>query len=152
LYHLRWQIETTFSELKVVQGLEGGWRSRTPEGVAYEVAGHVLLYLFVRWLMVEAAQRDGLDPLELSFRHALEELKEMRPALVTAAAGRAQQVLLPRLLERLAGHHVPYRPGRRYRRPKDCRRAAAGQTKQPPGNTATSRKPNRTSERSKHAA
>jgi hypothetical protein len=154
LYHLRWQVETTFCELKVVQGLEGGLRSRTPEGVAYEVAGHVLLYLLVRWLMVEAAQRDGRDPLELSFRHALEELTDLRQALVTAAEGRAQQVLLPRLLERVARHRVPYRPGRRSPRPKDRRRAAAaGQTKRPPGKTAhATGKPNRARKRIKHAA
>src|SRR5262249_14827916 len=30
LYHRRWEIETTFRELKVVQGLEGSIRSRTP--------------------------------------------------------------------------------------------------------------------------
>lgn len=43
LYHRRWEIETTFHELKVRQGMEGGLRSLTPAGIAYEVAGHVLL-------------------------------------------------------------------------------------------------------------
>ena len=63
--------ETTFHELKAIQGL---LRSRTPESIRYEVAGHVVLFLLVCWLMVEAAQRaaaDG-DPLGLSFKHALE--------------------------------------------------------------------------------
>jgi Transposase DDE domain len=119
LYHRRWEIETTFRELKVTQGMEGTLRSRTPEGVAYEVAGHVLLYLLVRWLMVEAAEKAGTDPLRLSFRGALRELLDMAPLLVTSSLKHVTQVLLPRLLERIAGHPVPFRPGRHYARPHD---------------------------------
>ncbi len=120
LYHRRWEIETTFRELKVTQGMEGSLRGRTPETIHYEIAGHVLLYLLVRWLMVEAAVEHGVDdPLRLSFKGSLEELKDMRQTLVTATAKRVQDVLLPRLLERLAEHLVPLRPGRHYPRPKD---------------------------------
>ena len=36
---LRWEVETTYGELKVRQRLEGGLRSRTAEGIDYEVAG-----------------------------------------------------------------------------------------------------------------
>lgn len=69
LYHRRWEIETSFLELKVTQGLEGGVRSRTEAGVRYEVAGHLLLYQLLRWLLVEAAAQAGIaDPLRLSYR------------------------------------------------------------------------------------
>jgi hypothetical protein len=120
LYHRRWEIETTFRELKVTQGLQGQLRCRSPEGVRYEVAGHVLLYLLVRWLMVEAAEQAGLDdPLRLSFKAALEELADMRASLVLADAQHVRRVLLPRLLERIASHRVPHRPGRHYARPRD---------------------------------
>src|SRR5262249_26974770 len=51
LYNIRWEIEIIYRELKVEQGLEGGLRSRTAEGIHYEVAGHVLYYLLVRWLL-----------------------------------------------------------------------------------------------------
>jgi hypothetical protein len=119
LYHRRWEIETTFFELKVTQGLEGSLRSRRPHGVYYEIAGHVLLYTLVRWLMVEAAVAASLDPLRLSFKAALEELCEMRYALLTATPQRVRQVLLPRLLERIASHVVPLRPGRHFPRPYD---------------------------------
>jgi hypothetical protein len=121
LYHRRWEIETTFRELKVTQGLEGGLRSRTPKGVYYEIAGHVLLYLLTRWLMVEAAVAAGLDPLRLSFTAALEELNHMRQVLITATPHRVQYVLLPRLLERMAQHLVPLRPGRHFPRPHDTK-------------------------------
>jgi len=39
LYHRRWEIETTYFELKEVQGLERSLRGRTPETIQFEVAG-----------------------------------------------------------------------------------------------------------------
>jgi hypothetical protein len=129
LYHRRWEIETSFFELKVTQGMESGLRSRTHQGIYYEIAGHVLLYLLVRWLMVEAAIVAGLDPLRLSFKGALEELQDMRAALLIAAPQRVQNVLLPRLLERIARHQVPSRPGRHYPRPHDTKTKNCGRGK-----------------------
>src|SRR5262249_40429063 len=67
LYSRRWEIETTFRELKVTQGMEEGLRSRTPASLQFEVAGHIVLYLLVRWLMTEAAVQHGIEPLRLSF-------------------------------------------------------------------------------------
>jgi hypothetical protein len=119
LYHRRWEIETTFRELKVTQAMEGHLRGRQPESVYYEIAGHVVLYLLVRWLIVEAAVAAGVDPLRVSFKAALEELQDMRPALITASVNRLRDVLLPRLLMRIAQHLVPLRPGRHYPRPHD---------------------------------
>jgi hypothetical protein len=121
LYHQRWQIETTFFELKVRQGMEGRLRGRTPQTVAYEVAGHVVLYLLIRWLMVEAALEHGENPLALSFLNALREMDNMRPALLIADRRRVRHVLLPRLLQRIAANRVPKRPGRHYPRPGDTK-------------------------------
>jgi hypothetical protein len=129
LYHRRWEIETSFLELKVTQGLEGSLRSRTPHGIYYEIAGHVLLYLLVRWLMVEAAVPAGLDPLRLSFKAALEELIDIRAALIIATPQRVRNVLLPRLLERIAQHQVPSRPGRHFPRPHDTKTKNCGRGK-----------------------
>jgi hypothetical protein len=127
LYHRRWEIETTFRELKVTQGLQKSLRSRSPEGIRFEVAGHVLLYLLTRWLMVEAALKAGIeDPLRLSFKAALEELADMRETLVHASPEHVQCVLLPRLLERIASHQVPLRPGRHFPRPRDTKPKAKG--------------------------
>lgn len=117
LCHRRREIETTYRELKVEQGMNGNLRSRTPESIQYEVAGHVVLYLLVRWLMVEAAVKHGLDPLRLSFKNALRELLTIHYSLVIAQ-GRWVHVLLRKLLDRIAEHQVPYRPGRSYPRPK----------------------------------
>jgi hypothetical protein len=118
LFHRRWEIETSYSELKVVQGMEGQLRSRTPESITYEIAGHVVLYLLIRWLILEAAVKHGLDPLRLSFLQAFRELQLMRPALLAASPRWVGCVLLPRLLDRIAEHQVPLRPGRHYPRKK----------------------------------
>jgi hypothetical protein len=80
------------------------------------VAGHVVLYLLIRWLMVEAAVRHGQDPLRLSFRNAVRELQSMWSTLAASSPSWVHDVLLPRLLERIASHVVPFRPGRSYPR------------------------------------
>jgi hypothetical protein len=121
LYHQRWQIETTFHELKVRQGMEGALRGRTPEAIAYEVAGHVLLYLLIRWLMVQSAVKHGGDPLLLSFINALRELEQMSTILLISRPQRVRRVLLPGLLQRIASHGVIRRPGRHYPRPGDTK-------------------------------
>jgi hypothetical protein len=120
IYHRRWEIETSFFELKVVETMKT-LRGRTPGTIDYEIASHVLLYLLVRWLMVEAAVEHGQDPLRLSFTEALREIKLMAQTLITASTHRARTVLLPRLLERIAGSLVPLRPGRHYPRPNDTK-------------------------------
>lgn len=121
MYHRRWEIETTFKELKVSMRMKEGLRSRTPEGIRYEVAGHVLLYLLVRWTMVEAALEHGEAPLQLSFTAALRELHDMSQTLLTASPQRIAGVLLPRLLKRIASHRVSPRPGRHFPRPNDTK-------------------------------
>jgi hypothetical protein len=120
IYHRRWEIETSFRELKVSQRMKQ-LRGRTPGTIYYEIGAHVLLYLMVRWLMAEAAVEYGLDPLRLSFTDALREIKHMARTMVTASPQRVRNVLLPRLLRRIADYHVPLRPGRHYPRPNDTK-------------------------------
>lgn len=115
LYHRRWEIETTYRELKVDQNMEGQLRGRTPESIQFEIAGHVVLYLLLRWLMVEAAVKHGIDPLRLSFINAHRELLRIHATMV-AACPRWASILLNRLLDRIAQHYVPYRPGRSFPR------------------------------------
>jgi Transposase DDE domain len=130
LYHRRWEIETSLKELKVFQGMDGKLRSRTPEGIAYEVAGHIVLYLLIRWLMVEAAKAHDADPLRLSFTGARNELLDMSHALLTSSRQRVATVLLPLLLERIASHRVASRPSRHYPRPHDTQVVNKGKGKQ----------------------
>lgn len=133
LYHRRWEIETTFFELKVTMQMKTSLRSRRPASLEYEIAGHVVYYLLLRWLIVQAAEKHGLDPLRLSFSGAMQELEQMRPSLITNNVHWVNRVLLPRLLDRIAQHVVPRRPGRHYTRPNDtkAKNRGNGQTQQP---------------------
>jgi hypothetical protein len=123
IYNFRWEIETTYRELKVEQRLEGSLRSRTPEGIDYEVAGHVLYYLLVRWLLVEAAVAAQVSPLRLSFKEALRDIDTLSAPTRLASPGWVRKVLRPRLLEKMATHGVVERPGRSYPRAAPARRA-----------------------------
>jgi transposase len=118
LYHRRWEIETTFREMKSTQQMEQSLRGRTPETIEYEVHGHVLLYLLTRWLMVQAAEQYGADPLRLSFTAAVQEILFAAP-LLPISSGPRQRCLLQRMLRRIAAALVPARPGRHYPRPND---------------------------------
>jgi hypothetical protein len=111
--------------MKIGQQMEGGFRSKKPAGIAYEVAGHVVLYLLVRWLIVEAAVEHGVDPLRISFCNALRELQQMWATIVVSRPTWVRRVLLPRLLQRIASHIVPHRPGRSYPRKKKAKGKAA---------------------------
>jgi len=118
LYHRRWEIETTYFELKITLKLKS-LRSRTPASLEYEVAGRVLYYLLLRWLVVRAAEKHGLDPLSISFTNAVREVQHMRATIIISSPAWVQRTLLPRLLDRIASHRVPPRPGRHYPRPND---------------------------------
>ena len=124
VYNLRWEIETTYAELKGGQQLEGGLRSRTAEGIAYEVAGHILYYLLVRWLLADAAARAGVSPLRLSFTEALREINGQWASVVVASERWLNETLRPQLLQRLAEHRVAERPQRSYPRGVKARRTA----------------------------
>lgn len=81
LYAQRWQIETTFDELKThLRGARVVLRSRTPELVHQEIYGLVLAHYVVRSLMYEAACGAGKPPETLSFTHAVQVLRRRLPA------------------------------------------------------------------------
>jgi hypothetical protein len=121
LYHRRWEIETTLKELKVTQGMDDAFRSRTTEGIAFEAAGHLLLYFLVRRQIVEAALAVGVSPLRLSYKGALQDVRDMKESMLKAGERPAQRVLLPRLLDQIGSHVIPFRPGRHYPRPNDTK-------------------------------
>jgi hypothetical protein len=72
LYHDRWEIETTFDELKThLRGSRIILRSKTPDLVRQEFYGLLMAHFAVRGLMHEAALKSGEDPDRLSFLHAV---------------------------------------------------------------------------------
>ena len=139
LYSRRWEIETTFRELKVTQGLEANIRSRTPKSLQYEVAGHVMLYLLVRWRMVETGEKHGIDPLRLSFKNALEELLEIKTRMIGQSPKWVAELMV-RVIQRIANHIVPQRPGRSYPRKKKSTNHRKAKSKQKQRLKAVARK------------
>jgi hypothetical protein len=72
LYGQRWEIETTFDELKVhLRGARIVLRSKTPELVRQEFYGLLLAHFAIRNLMHEAALRGNVDCDGLSFLHSV---------------------------------------------------------------------------------
>lgn len=77
LYHQRWEIETTYLELK--SSILGGrvLRARTPEGIAQEVYALLITYQVLRTAMADATDsRPGTDPDRASFTTALHAARD----------------------------------------------------------------------------
>lgn len=84
LYHERWEIETTYLELKssILSGRV--LRARTPAGVEQEVYALLVTYQILRTAMADATTaRPGTDPDRASFTIALNAARD----LVIQAAG-----------------------------------------------------------------
>lgn len=75
LYHERWEEELAFSELKTrLNGRKVHLRSKKPGLVMQEVYGLLLAHYAVRKIMVEAAQKESIEPTRLSFTKAFRTL------------------------------------------------------------------------------
>jgi Insertion element 4 transposase N-terminal/Transposase DDE domain len=84
LYHERWEIETTYLELKST--ILGGrvLRARTPDGIEQEVWALLVTYQAIRTAIADAASTvPGTDPDRASFTIALNTARDQ----VTLAAG-----------------------------------------------------------------
>ena len=71
-YAQRWEIESTFDELKTHQrGPRTVLRSKSPDLVLQEIWGHLCCHYAIRTLMWEAADHAKVDPDRVSFVAAL---------------------------------------------------------------------------------
>ena len=72
LYAERWEIESSFDELKSHQrGPRIVLRSKMPDGVIQELYGYLCTHFAIRWLMHKVASDSGTDPDRLSFTRTL---------------------------------------------------------------------------------
>ncbi|MFE2720693.1 IS4 family transposase [Streptomyces mirabilis] len=74
LYTERWEIESTFKELKAQQiGAGQVLASKTPDGILQQIWGHLLVHYALRVHMLQAARAnaENLDPDRLSFMTCL---------------------------------------------------------------------------------
>lgn len=72
LYHVRWELELAFDELKThMLERQECIRSKKPDGVVQEVWGILLLYNLVRREMLQVAEEMEVPPQRISFRSSL---------------------------------------------------------------------------------
>lgn len=110
LYARRWRIEELFRDFKINLSADV-LRSKTPDGIRKEVAARVTALNVVRLMMLEAAIQEGVDPLRISFVHAVRTIVAFSPALATAPFF-SLPALYRTMLRRIGSHLVPARPGR----------------------------------------
>ena len=113
-YANRWQIETSYRELKqTMMGMALTLRSRTVEGVYQEVWGILTAYNLIRLEIAKAALAVKCAPTEISFIRAFHTIQyELHWAAVTRAQGKLP-ALMQRLRQRLIMLLNEERPGRK---------------------------------------
>ncbi len=76
LYHERWELELGFDEVKThTLDREEALRSKTPARIRQEIWGLALGYNLVRLAMARVAERAGVAPTRISYRHALQFIR-----------------------------------------------------------------------------
>jgi Transposase DDE domain len=101
LYHQRWEIETSFAEIKSTTLGGRVLRARTPAGVDQEIYALLVTYQAVRIAIADAtAHRHDLDPDRGSFTVALHAARDQ----LTAAAGVVPDTVID--LVGVIGEHV----------------------------------------------
>jgi hypothetical protein len=116
-YTRRWQIETSYRELKqTMMGMALTLRSRTVEGVYQEIWGALTAYNLIRLEIAKAALEVKCDPTEISFIRAFHVIQyELHWAAITRAQGKLP-ALLQRLRQRLVALLNDERPDRKFDR------------------------------------
>jgi hypothetical protein len=117
LYAKRWQIETSYRELKqTMLGSALTLRSRTVDGVYQEIWGALTAYNLIRLEIAKAALSVKCEPTEVSFIRAFHVIQyELHWLAVTRSYGKIP-ALLQRLRERLTSLLNEERPDRKYDR------------------------------------
>ena len=110
LYARRWRIETLFREVKIDLSADV-LRSKTAEGVRKEMIARLIAVNVVRMIILEAAIRHGVDPLRISFAHAIRAILVFAPALAVEPIWKLPAIY-EAMLQEIASHSVPERPGR----------------------------------------
>jgi hypothetical protein len=110
LYSRRWRIETLFREVKINLSADV-LRSLSSGGIKKEVAARLIAVNVVRMIMLEAAIENDVDPIRISFVHAVRAVVMFSPALATNPLWKLQQIYMAMLVE-IGTHLVPERLGR----------------------------------------
>ena len=121
-YARRWRLELCLDDLKTTLGLET-LKCLSPAMAEKELLVGLIAHNLLRCVMAEAAQIHDLALNRISFKGALDALRQFNHALCQTRCARRKKELWGVLLLTLARDLVPERPGRREpravkRRPK----------------------------------
>jgi hypothetical protein len=110
LYRRRWQTELFIRDIKTTLGMEM-LSCKSPALARRDLLMHLIAYNLIRSLMWEAARRRGLSARRLSFKGALDTLRQWTPLLMMCGASKRKPAL-DRFLMALGAHVLPDRPNR----------------------------------------
>ena len=126
LYFRRWDIELHFREIKIHLNMDI-LRCKTPDMIERELRMHFIAYNLIRCLMQKAALTHDVDLRRVSFKGALDTLRQFANAIAGADENpRIVSALVDEMLLAIARDLVPLRPDRiepraKKRRPKNYR-------------------------------
>jgi hypothetical protein len=111
VYLRRWRIELCLRDVKTTLGLEQ-LRCQSPAMVRKELLAGLIAHNLIRCVMAEAAQVYEAELERLSFKGAVDALRQYSAVLAQARTNRMKRKLWQGLLRTLACDLVPLRPGR----------------------------------------
>lgn len=124
IYYRRWEIETHFDQIKTQLQLEV-LRTKSPEMVEKEFLIGLIAYNLIRALMQRAAHLHHASLESISFKGALDTIRNYSTAIrASCAHPEKTKALIAQMLEKIAHEQIPERPGRseprvKKRRPKN---------------------------------
>lgn len=111
LYLQRWQAELFFRDLKTTIGMDV-LRGKSPEMVEKEIIMHFIAYNSIRMLIFEAAEETGTPVDRISFKGAMQALRQWQPHFLSRFSKRKRIQMTSALYDVIATAKVPDRPGR----------------------------------------
>ncbi len=122
LYARRWHLELALRHLKTTMGMEL-LRCQTPDMAEKELLAYLVAYNLIRCLMAQAVAQAGVQMDRLSFKGAVDAVRQFTPAIHRARSKARRQSLCHELLQTIIRDLVPLRPHRQEpravkRRPK----------------------------------
>jgi len=111
LYLRRWRIELCLRDVKMTLGLEQ-LRCQSPAMVRKELLAGLIAHNLIRCVLAEAAQVHAAELERLSFKGAVDALRQYSAVIAQARTNRPKRKLWQDLLRTLVRDVVPLRPGR----------------------------------------
>ena len=112
LYARRWRLELCFRDIKTTLGMEQ-LRCKSPEMAGKELLAYLIAHNLIRCVIAEAVARSHADLERISFKGAVDALRQYSAALAQARNQKMRRHLWEDLLLNLVRDLVPLRPNRR---------------------------------------